>query len=226
VILGVAQVVLNLPEIEPARHALAAAGYELSFEERGIPNHPAKAPFQGVEREALDMVHLAAPGALAVELTAYSGGPPAGRAAFGLAAQDGGLFEVDAPATAPARAVVAATDSEASERFWSEGLGFRPAAGGHLEYRAVLPDWRFEIELRPDGGAAGETTVDAHGCVLVTMLATHVERELERLAGGLSLRSTAAWQEQVAGRPLTVALVEGPSGELVELLQAPARDGA
>ena len=37
---------------------------------------------------------------------------------------------------------------------------------------------------------------------------------------GLLLRSTPSWLETAAGRSVAVAFVEGPSGELVELLEA------
>lgn len=89
-----------------------------------------------------------------------------------------------------------------------------------LEARAMFPAWQLRVALQPSSGERPHTSVDADGCVLVTLLTTTIERELERLAAtGLLLRFTSAWEEQVGGRTVTVAIVEGPSGELVELLQ-------
>ena len=71
-----------------------------------------------------------------------------------------------------------------------------------------------------DRARAGETTLDADGGVLVTMLATALDDELARLCGsGLLSRWTDPWDEDVGGRTVRVAMLEGPSGELVELLQ-------
>jgi catechol 2,3-dioxygenase-like lactoylglutathione lyase family enzyme len=207
-ILGVGQVVLNVRDLEASEAELVRAGYTRTFEERALPNHAAKAVVQGASRAALDMVHLNAPGpTTAVELTSY-GDAPTGRAAFEY--------------LAPAQVRAPTADVEASRRFWEEGLGFREADGGTLAPRAMMPAWRLGVLPVPAAVSADETTVDAEGCVLVTVLSTAVDDDLRRLdtAGHLS-RSTAAWSETIAGRALRVAIVAGPGGELVELLEVP-----
>jgi hypothetical protein len=216
-ILGVAQVVVNVRDLDGAARELLDASYTQTFAERGLPNHGAKAPFQASARAALDMAHFTPPRpAPAVELTAYAGDPPGGAAAYRLEHEDG----------VPVRAVVDAVDPAASARFWREGLGFEHAGEGLLRSRAMLPAWRLEVLLRPADGLTAPTTVDAEGCVLLTVLTTDARAELER--GGLkdlARRSSEVWEEPVAGRNLRVALVEGPSGELVELLQLPPGAG-
>ena len=211
-IVGAAQVVVNVADLEPARaELLAEPGTKETFAALDLANNPVKAPFQGAPRERMAMVHLTPAEGLAVELTRYEGAPPAGTAAYKLRREGEGPPVVVAPGG----------DREASERFWTEGLRFTSDEAGRLAAPAMHPAWRLGLELGSEP-AAGTTTVDAEGCVLVTLLTTSIDRELERLQGtGLLLRSTASWTEQVADRQTRVAFVEGPSGELVELLQAP-----
>lgn len=208
-ILGVAQIVVNVADLDGAAAPLLAAGFQESFRAIALPNHAHKRPVQSGDRETLDMAHLTPAGGVAIELTAYAGAPPAGATVYTLK---------DAELT------LTASDPGASTRFWAQ-LGFAETAPGRLENRAMLPAWRLTITVEPaTAERSPRTTVDADGCVLVTVLTTNVEQELARLLDtGFLLRSTAAWTEQIADRSPTVAIVEGPSGELVELLQAPKR---
>lgn len=203
-IVGVAQLVVNVADLDAA--ASSFGGTE-SFRALDLPNDARKAPLQSGLRGRLDMVHLAQPEGVAVELTRYHGAPPAGRAAF--------------TRTGPAAVTAATRDPEASRPFWTH-LRFRPD-GDALALRAPHPAWSLTLSLSPTD-AAEPTTVDADGCVLVTLLTTTLERDLQALHdAGLLLRSTIPWTEQIADRQVRIAIVEGPGGELVELLEAPRR---
>jgi len=211
VIVGVAQLVLNVTDLEAEVRAHTDAGWSIGFRCEGLPNNPSKAPFQAAARATLDMVHLVKRGSTAVEITHYAGPPPAGATAYELA--DGGVR-------------VRATEPHGSRDFWG-ALGFNVRANGILEAGAVLPDWQLSVELVPTDPPPVKTSVDAEGCVLVTVLTTSIEADFERLSTtGLLVESASPWVESIAGRTTTVAMVKGPSGELVELLQAPraARD--
>lgn len=208
-ILGVAQVVFNVADLGAASADRLAAGWNETFRVEGLPNNRVKKPFQAAPREALDMVHLTPPAGTAVEFTCYAGAPPAGVAAY---AYSDGL------------AHLAAADAGASREFWQQ-LGFREDDDGVLATRAMHPSWQLRLAIEPSPDSERpETSVDADGCVLVTVLTTRIEPELARLHDtGLLLRSTPSWTEQIADRATNVAIVEGPSGELVELLEAPRR---
>ncbi len=206
-IVGVAQIVLNVADLDQASAPYVADGWRETFRVRSLPNHAAKVSLQATPRRALDMVHLTPPEGGAVELTCYEGAPPAGDT----------VYELDGHVR------VRAGDLERSRAFW-DALGFSPRADGLLEARAMLPGWRLTLELVRSDGVRPATSVDADGCVLVTVLTTAIEPELERLRRtGLLLRFTPSWTEQIGTRTAVVAIVEGPSGELVELLQAPRR---
>jgi catechol 2,3-dioxygenase-like lactoylglutathione lyase family enzyme len=220
VILGVAQVVVNVDRLADAEADLTHRGYQRSFGETAIANHPAKAHLQSGARARLGLTHFSAPPCgTAVELTAYEGAPAAGAVVYRLQLPP-------RPGAGPALVTVAATDPEGSHRFWTEGLGFRTGSDDHhLSFPAVMPSWRLDVVL--DAAGLGErpvTTVDADGCVLVTLLSTDTETDAARLARPEhGLRSSGMWPERVASRDLRVAIIEGPSGELVELVQLPAR---
>jgi len=148
-----------------------------------------------------------------VELTRYEGAAPAGAAAY--------AFDRDA-----GRMEARTSDPDASLRFWTESLPFRVGDDGLLALTAPLPAWRLEVRLVPAPEGGRRTTVDADGYVLVTLLSTDIAGDLARLeASGLVLRSTPSWRETIGDRQAHVALVEGPGGELVELLEAPRRGG-
>jgi catechol 2,3-dioxygenase-like lactoylglutathione lyase family enzyme len=201
---GVAQVVLNTGDLDAASRPYLARGWKETFRADRLPSHPAKVPFQAVERNALDMSHLAIAARTSVEVTRYAGHPPAGATVYVL---DGAVVRVRA------------CEPGASHAFW-RALGFTHRGPNVLEVPAMLPAWRLHVALEPSSGERPHTSIDADGCVLVTLLTTAIERELERLAAtGLLLRCTSAWEEQIGGRMVTVAFIEGPSGELVELLQ-------
>jgi hypothetical protein len=201
---GVAQVVVNAADLDAVRRLYLAKGWKEMFHADRLPNHPAKIPFQASRRSALDMSYLACAATTSVEVTRYADHPPAGATVYEL---DGAVVRLRA------------CEPRASRAFWC-ALGFAYLGENMLEARAMLPAWRLQVELQSSSGEPPCTSVDADGCVLVTLLTTAIEWDLEQLAAtDLLLRSTSAWEEQVGGRTVTVAFVEGPSGELVELLQ-------
>jgi hypothetical protein len=210
-IAGVAQVVANAADLDVAAARFVERGMAETFRVDGLANHAAKQPFQAEERGSLDMLHLSAPGTLAVEITAYVGAPPAGSPSY----------EFD---PAAGEASVRTRDIDASRRFWTEALRFADQGGGVLGFPAPLPAWRLRVRLEAVEGGPAPVTVDADGWVLVTVLTTDMEADLGRLeASGLVLRSTPSWREAIGDREAHVALVEGPGGELVELLETPRR---
>lgn len=208
-ILGAVQVVVNVGDLAAAEAPLTTAGFTRSFHEPRLPSHSAKNIMLGSPRDALAMVHLTPPApAPAVELTAYTGDAPAGVAAFMM----DNSHEI----------TTTTNDRAASGAFW-DALNAPQGDGGARRFGAALPAWRLTVATTDGPSRAGQTTVDADGCVLVSVVTSNVDAELARLhRGGVLQRATEAWDEAVAGRTLRVAIVEGPAGELVELLQIPS----
>jgi len=206
-IVGVAQIVFNVADLDRTCGPYLDAGWQETFRVEGLANHRAKAALQASERSVLDMVHLTPPAGTALEVTSYGGEGPAGETVYEF---EGHLR-------------VRVVEPQRSRAFW-QALGFSEQGDGLLAARAMLPSWQLKVELQAGEGARPATSVDADGCVLVTVLTTAIEPELERLKHtDLLLRFTPSWSEQIGNRTAVVAIVEGPSGELVELLEAPRR---
>lgn len=208
-ILGAVQVVVNVADLALAEAPLSAAGFTRSFHAPRLASHTVKDIMLSGPRDALAMVHLTPPApAPAVELTAYADGAPAGAAAFTMD---------------NSHAITTTThDRAASGAFW-DALNAPQGDGGVRRFGAALPAWRLTVTTADGPGRVGQTTVDADGCVLVSLVTSNVDAELARLHRSAVLhRATEAWDEAVAGRTLRVAIVEGPAGELVELLQIPS----
>lgn len=208
-ILGAVQVVVNVGDLATAEAPLGAAGFTRSFHEPRLVSHPAKDIMLSGPRDALAMVHLTPPTpAPAVELTTYAGAPPAGTAAFTMTTS---------------QEIAATTDDRAASGAFWDALDAPQGDDGLRRFGAALPAWRLVITTIDGPTRAGTTTVDADGCVLVSLVTSNVDAELARLhRGALLHRATTVWEEHVAGRTLRVAIVEGPAGELVELLQIPS----
>ena len=202
--IGVAQLVLNTADLDAVRGPYLAKGWKETFRADRHPNHPEKIPFQALARTALDVSHLACTETTAIEVTRYAGRPPAGTTVYELEGEGISLC---------------ARNAAASRAFW-QALGFTSDGENVLQAPAIFPTWQLRLTLRPSSGERPRTSVDADGCVLVTLLTTALERDLRRLAAtGLLVRFTSAWEEYIGGRAISVAFLEGPSGELVELLQ-------
>ena len=205
-ILGPAQIVANTSDPEVAEARFRRRGYSLAFAAT-VPNHPAKVVLQAGRRTSLALRHMtSATTAPAVELTTYDG-DTAGDASYALAEADGDILRLD----------VHTDDADASAAFWRHA-GFRPH-GDVLRFSGLHAAWRLDLRLVP--GRRLRTTVDAEGVVLVTLLTTSAGDDLHDLAAG-ARRRTGVWDEDVGGRPLRVAMLEGPGGELVELIETPS----
>jgi hypothetical protein len=77
-----------------------------------------------------------------------------------------------------------------------------------------VPSLRLELDLREQPGVE-PGVVDADGCVLVTLLSTSAFADADRFG------PAAKWTETIGGRELAIAMIRGPGGEPVELLELP-----
>jgi len=133
VIVGIAQLVVNVADLAHAEHELRDAGFRRSFGEDSVPRHTSKRPLQSRARTALAMAHYEAPSAgTAIELTMYHGGPPGGATPYRLAlpaAEPGVLRGI-------ADDVIEGEASDCPAAVTQRGTGAeRPSASG--------PSWAF-----------------------------------------------------------------------------------
>lgn len=119
-------------------------------------------------------------------------------------------------------------DLEQSVRFWSDAFRFRMVTNGvnrastrwaRLAFRAIRPNWSVELVM-----AEGRSLVpsipklDDEGATCLALLSTDIRADLSRAHES----HASAFELDVAGKRLTIALLRGPSGEIIELIQPPA----
>ena len=120
-------------------------------------------------------------------------------------------------------------DLERSLRFWQIGLQCRLIERGttdtacswaKLTFRALRPTWSLEVVLVESTPIARSLPMlDDQGATCLALLSTDCESDAVR-AGSASGGSTSqTFTLTVAEKPLRIALVRGPDGEIVEIIQ-------
>lgn len=122
---------------------------------------------------------------------------------------------------------------DASAAFFEDGLGFRPTAAGQagrrqwrvLETQSPLAKWRLKLMLyTAESDLEMEPLMlDDVGFPCLALLSSAVSTDLAALAAQAGAESegvaTEAFTITVAGKPLQIGLMRGPSGELIELIE-------
>lgn len=237
-ILGAAQVVVNVASLRRAERALGDYGYRRTFAEPHLNCDPAKRPLLSRDRPTLALAHYAAPtGGTPVELTMYGGGPPGGDAAFQLLRPRLDLERAlphckgqGARVEAPAEVQLASDGGDEEVRFWSE-VGFAPTGSSSdpvgFRLRGVVANMRVGLRLDAAASPVTQPTLDAHGCVALTLVTTTIDADCRRsVAAGAAREVCGPWHERVGGRELRVAMLQAPSGAIVELIQLPRSQGS
>lgn len=117
---------------------------------------------------------------------------------------------------------------EQSIRFWSDAFRFRKVAMGvnrvgnqwaRLAFRAIRPNWSIELVLVENRSLVLPIPMlDDQGATCLALLSTDIRADLARAHES----PASAFELDVAGKRLTIALLRGPSGEIIELIQPPA----
>lgn len=123
---------------------------------------------------------------------------------------------------------IRASDIEQSRRFWMEGIGASMVGFGkrplgrswiRLNLRSPVPSWSLDLLLVESDRLTEKPMLDDRGANCLALLSTDLDTDLDRLStigpGGRS----SAFELTVANKPLKIALVRGPAGEIVELIQ-------
>ena len=144
---------------------------------------------------------------MAVELTAHGSVlEEASCYTFEGEAQEGGIAEV----------ICRSSDAAASRIFWTEGLGFSETDGKTF-FKAVFPHWSLKISFREDREWK-PGFLDSAGFPCLAFLTRNIEEDLLRLGKAGAACSTRPFRMQVNHKSLKAAIVRGPGGEIVELL--------
>lgn len=116
--------------------------------------------------------------------------------------------------------------------FWTEGLGLTAGRGTldrprwrRLSPSTPLPQWALEIFLVETDGVGSKPWwyLDDPGFPCVAFLSTDIDEDRARLQHHGAAEVGEVFDVHVAGRPLGVCVLRGPSGEPVELIQVAGR---
>jgi hypothetical protein len=111
----------------------------------------------------------------------------------------------------------------ASVHFWQRGLGarMREEGSGHAALRFIspAPTLAAEVRLTASDREPPEPALDAPGHPCVALVSNNVAADGERLMAEGASRRSGAFSLTIAGKPLRVEIFEGPSRELVELIE-------
>lgn len=119
-------------------------------------------------------------------------------------------------------------DLDQSVRFWSDAFRFRIVTNGvtrdgtrwaRLTFRAIRPNWSVELVMAESRSLVPLIPMlDDVGATCLALLSTDVGADLSRAHGS----HASAFELDIAGKRLTIALLRGPSGEIIELIQPPS----
>jgi hypothetical protein len=112
-----------------------------------------------------------------------------------------------------------------ARRFWVEGLGAADRAVREegrwlcVGYRGPVPAWCLDLFLVEGRGPGADAYLDDAGFSCVALLSNRLDDDLRRAvaAGGRAVGDP--FELTVNRRALRIALLRGPAGELVELIQ-------
>lgn len=117
---------------------------------------------------------------------------------------------------------------EESVQFWRNSFRFREMSNGisrngirwaRLSFRSIRPNWSVELILAERRSPiASMPMLDDEGATCLAFLSTDIGADLSRI----NHERTNIFELDVAGKRLSIALLRGPSGEIIELIQPPA----
>jgi len=239
-IIGMDHIALSTQNAEEDAAALRPLGYHLKFLQRSIPNASQKQPFLREYQPTHTIAYCRNGQGLAVELTEH------GKILHRSARTYGIYASAENPQVLRGVSLRTA-DVEASLRFWKDGLGLEPvrrtleqpvvprqfqelvppgltadsvaAASHRLAACAPAPAWCVEMALVEAEISGDLPMLDDIGFTCLCLLSTSIERDLARAVRAGGTQATTIFPVEVNGRLLRVAMLRGPGGEIIELIQ-------
>lgn len=218
--------------------ALVKCGYERRFVHADLPNPAAKRNLVRKWTDVHDIRLLGAQGLPSVEILHHHSGAIANSSNFQprIHIRDAGaderrqlaefgliLDQGKGALSGNLRVGIACVAVPESAVFWEKAMGFSVQScemdQAELSFRALSPSWSIDLILEKNERLAGPTFLDDLGCTCLSFLVRDVPHALEMCAGHGALAVGEPFPFKVGGKVLDVALVRGPGGELIELLQ-------
>lgn len=124
-----------------------------------------------------------------------------------------------------------------THRFWCEGLGWTVASGvddelpptrergpsadssATLQRKSLIDEWSLSVVVRFDRERRLPAMLDEPGWTCAAMISSDLEGDLSRLMEYGAAGATPPFEFTAGGRRLRIALLRGPGGEIVELIE-------
>lgn len=123
--------------------------------------------------------------------------------------------------------LVPVADVARAQEFWLSAMGCGLVAEGRSEagpwvrvaFRAPVPQWSLDVILAEGDGQPGSSLLDAAGFPCLGLLSTNVPRDSDRMRQAGAREGSGEFHVEINGKTLRIAVVRGPDGELLELIQ-------
>ena len=252
-ILGLSHIVLASTDLIRDRQHLEQLGWATTFEQRGIATHPGKRAWMSTDSNEQGLVFMQPPSGTPVELIHYaneladaSPSPlqivlPTSEVTLSQASTCAtalpGVIEQSVPqltcplwlsqaAPVPSLIIHHVTDMAAAQRFWQEGLGFKPSihpaeivGAVQMELRSLMAQWRATLLLLPRHGPAVPHLLDGPGYRCLSFVVSDLQQDRQRLLRAGARECTGPFQLEVNAKSLALELLAGPDGAMIEIFQ-------
>jgi hypothetical protein len=112
---------------------------------------------------------------------------------------------------------------ESSVLFWEQQMGFEiiksEDANCYLEKKSVFPQWNCKLKLNKSEYVQQKPKLDAVGVTSLAFLSTSLEKDIANIKQKYSLFCTEIFELIVNNQKLRISIVEGPSYEIIELIE-------
>lgn len=212
-LIGVDHVALTVPHISAGVIGAKAFGREPRFVIEKLPNASEKKPFLWKYLPEHAIAYCRGGDRVAIECVCHHEEMGSAIAPYELSPYHGGEI-----------LNVLCHDIERSGIFW-RGLGFKQTQHV-LRFSARFPHWELSVALMKDRKSESPPYLDSRGFSCVALISTSLEKDV-----GMSLdygghSPSAPFKLHVNDHDLRIALLRGPSDEIVEFIQIQEASGA
>jgi len=238
-IVGVSHLTVACPTLNIDIVQSLANGGEVDFYEQNLPSHSTKSIFLSRSADLHGIAYVRFNEGLPIELVSYyrepagfpgvfqpyygtdmlSSVPPAAATAMEEVGITSGLNGVS----------VASADLGRSVHFWTQAMGYRKVTCSQdvdpsnawilLRRESPIAQWRLNLLLHHEQEVIPFPFLDGPGTTCLAHLSSSIELDLPSLLKGGGEAATEPFEMMINGKKLKIAIVRGPSGEYIELIQ-------
>lgn len=112
---------------------------------------------------------------------------------------------------------------EESLHFWQEFMGFSLIQSENtfsvLEKKSMVPKWNCNVKLTRTEVNYSEPMVDHRGATSFAFFTTNLGKAMDTFQNNYDLFGTKIFQLNINNKALEIAILSGPSKEIIELIQ-------